>query len=144
MRKTVDKSKKKGYNLLINKRKARAERSKEMKALPIEVYKDGSGYDCTNGGISSTYDILLLICSDGFIEIDENNLPENLVKIVKGTFFGRSQLHIEPVARPTGVGYLAGGNIGYTFDCRFHRLSPYPLPIFDRQETQEVYDELSR
>lgn len=114
-----------------------------MKALSIEVYKDGSGYDCTNGGISSKYKDLLLICDDGDIEIDENNLPENLVKIVKRNLFGNTYLHIEPVARPTGIGWMAGGNIASTCDSRFRRLSPYPLSIHDRQETQEQYDKLS-
>lgn len=114
-----------------------------MKALSISVYKDGSGYDCTNGGISSKHKKLLLVSDNGNIEIDENNLPENLVKIVKRTLFGNTYLHIEPVARPTGAGWMAGGNIAYTFDSRFRRLSLYPLSIHDRQETQEQYEKLS-
>lgn len=108
-----------------------------MKALSIEIYKDGSDYDCTNGGISSKYKDLLLVCDEGNIEIDENNLPQNLVKIVVGY---KGLLHIEPLAKPTGIGWMAGGNIAYTFDSRFRRLSPYPLSIHDRQETQEDYN----
>ena len=53
-----------------------------MKALRIHVYRDNLG-DCTNGGISSRYNDLLLICENGYIEIDENNLPENLVEVVE-------------------------------------------------------------
>lgn len=108
-----------------------------MKALSINVYKDGSGYDCTNGGISSKYKSLLLVCDEGNIEIDENNLPENLVKIIVGY---KGAIYIEPVARPSGVGWMAGGNIAYSCDSRFRRLSPYPLSIHDRQETQEDYN----
>lgn len=108
-----------------------------MKALIINVYKNASGYDCTNNGISSKYQSLLLVCDEGNIEIDENNLPENLVKIVVGY---KGMLHVEPVARPSGVGWMAGGNIANTCDSRFRRLSPYPLSIHDRQETQEEYN----
>lgn len=107
-----------------------------MKALPIYVYKNGG--DCTNGGVSSRYDSLLLICKDGFIEIDENDIPENAVKIVERYLWGKYYLHIEPVARPEGIGWMAGGNIGYTCDSRFP--SDYPLQIHDRQESRELYN----
>lgn len=115
-----------------------------MKALPIYVYKSASG-DCTNGGISSRYNRLLLVCEEGFETIDESNPPENLVKIVTRHLFGEEYKHIEPVARPDGncVGWMAGGNIAYTCDSRFSRMSQYPLSIHDRQETQEQYDMLS-
>ena len=55
-----------------------------MKALPIEVYvtKRRRGCDCTNGGISSKYEQLLLVCDKGYVTIDEENPPENLVKVV--------------------------------------------------------------
>ena len=109
-----------------------------MKALPINVFKDGKG-DCSNGGISSRYDRLLLICDDGFIDIDENDLPENLVKIVTRHLFGSEYKHIEPVASPSGAGWMSGGAIGYTCDSRFSRLSQYPLQIHDRQESWEQY-----
>lgn len=112
-----------------------------MKALPIEVFKDRTG-DCSNGGITSRYDRLLLICDDGFIEVDETNPPENLVKIVTRTLFGEEYKHIEPVAHTDAgcVGWMAGGCIGYSCDSRFRRLSKYPLSIHDRQETQEQYN----
>ena len=115
-----------------------------MRALPIEVYKSNLG-DCSNGGISSRYSTLLLIHDKGFIEVDESNPPENLVKIVTRHLFGRDYKHIEPV-KPvdTGnVGYMAGGAIGYSCDSRFRDLSEYPLNIHDRQETQYVSDLLS-
>lgn len=39
-----------------------------MKALPIEVYvtKRQRDCDCTNGGISSKYEELLLVCDEGY------------------------------------------------------------------------------
>lgn len=112
-----------------------------MKALPINVYKDRSG-DCSNGGITSRYDRLLLVCDDGFIEVDENNPPENLVFIKVRHFGGVEYKHIEPVAHCDSncVGWMDGGAIGYTCDSRFSRMSEYPLNIHDRQETQEQYD----
>lgn len=109
-----------------------------MKALPISVYKADNFGDCTNGGITSKYSRLLLICEDGFIDVDENNPPENLVKIVTRNLFGKVYKHIEPYARPTEIGWMFGGNIAYTSDSRFG--SDYPLKVHDRQETQELND----
>lgn len=114
-----------------------------MKALPLSIYKDKGG-DCSNGGISSRFNEVLLICEEGYVEIDENNLPENLVKLVVRNLFGREYKHIEPVARPKGVGWMAGGTIVYSCDSRFRRMSEYPLSFHDRCESQELYDELSR
>lgn len=111
-----------------------------MRALPISIYEDKSIGNCSNNGISSRFREVLLICDSGFINIDENNPPENLCKIVTRNIFGREHKHIEPVARPTGVGWMAGGSICYTCDSRFRELSQYPLCLHDRQETQEQYD----
>ena len=115
-----------------------------MKALPIEVFKSNCG-DCSNGGITSKYTRLLLVCEEGYIEIDETNPPENLVKIVTRHLFGKEYKHIEPVASVSSkcVGWMAGGCIGYSCDSRFSRMSQYPLSIHDRQETQAQYDMFS-
>ena len=114
-----------------------------MKALPINVFKSNLG-DCTNGGISSRYDRLLLVCEEGYVNIDENDPPENLVKIVTRNLFGKEYKHIEPVASPSGIGWMSGGNLGYCSDGRFSKMSQYPLSIHDRQESQELYDAMSR
>lgn len=108
-----------------------------MKALSINVYRHGT-YDCTNDGITSRYNSLLLVCDEGYIEIDETNPPENLVRLVVRHFGGKEYKHIEPVAQPEGAGWMAGGNIAYTCDSRFP--SDYPLSVHDRQETWEQYD----
>ena len=113
-----------------------------MKALPIYVYKTRSG-DCTNGGITSKYNELLLICEDGFVDVDENNPPENLVKVVTRKLWDGEYKHIEPYARTDKgcVGWMFGGNIAHTSDSRFSRVAGnYPLKVHDRQETQEEYD----
>lgn len=115
-----------------------------MKALPIRVYRNNSGYDCTNGGITSRYDDLLLICDEGFVNVDETNLPENLVKIVTRTIGGELYKHIEPYASVDrgNVGWMSGGNLAYACDSRFSLISKYPLFVHDRQETQKQYDML--
>lgn len=112
-----------------------------MKALPLNVYRNNSG-DCTNDGISSKYNRLLLLCEDGFIDVDENDPPENLVRLVTRHLFGKEYKHIEPVAHCDKgcVGWMDGGNIASTCDSRFSKMSDYPLCIHDRQETQEQYD----
>lgn len=116
-----------------------------MKALPVSVFKNGK-YDCTNGGISSRYTSLFVVCDDGYIDIDENNMPENLCKVVKRHLFGRDVYHIEPYGKPKGVGWMMGGNFAHTSDSRFDKMvgGMYgAIAIHDRQESQELYDLLS-
>ena len=114
-----------------------------MRALSCNIYKWNLG-DCSNGGISSRFNDILLICDEGNVEIDEKNPPENLCKLVKRNLFGEEYLHIEPVANPTGVGWMSGGTIIYSCDSRFRNMSRYPLSFHDRCESQELYDRLSR
>lgn len=107
-----------------------------IKALPINVYKTGR-VDCTNGGISSRYDVLLCVCDEGFVDVDEKNPPENLVKVVKRRMFGQDLYHIAPYADPDGIGWMFGGNYAATSDSRFGRMigEMYgALAIHDRQE----------
>ena len=113
-----------------------------MRALPIEVYRQSTFGDCTNDGITSRYDSLLLVCDEGFIDIDESNPPENLV-VLKTRRFGFGEYkHIEPYASVDRgcVGWMSGGNLAYTCDSRFSKMSQYPLSVHDRQETQEAYN----
>lgn len=109
-----------------------------MKALPIEVYRNNRT-DSTNGGISSKYGTLLLICDEGYVDIDENNPPENLVKVSEHRCGFSTYKLLDPVARPQHLGWMFGGNLAYSSDSRYSRLAGQPLPIRDRQETQETY-----
>ena len=116
-----------------------------MKALSIDVYRR-NGVDCTNGGISGKYNTLLVLCDDGNVTIDPDNLPENLVKVVHRHLFGRDVYHIEPVVSPTGAGWMAGGNYAASCDSRFNNLigNIYgAVSVHDRQESWEMYDMLS-
>ena len=107
-----------------------------MKALPIDVYRR-KGVDCTNDGISSKYDTLLLACDEGFLDVDESDPPENLVKINKRFLGGAYVYRVVPYNKPTGAGWMFGGNFAYTSDSRFHRMlgDVYgAIAIHDRQE----------
>lgn len=111
-----------------------------MRALPINVYRSKEIGDCTNGGISSRYDTLLLVHERGFVPIDEQNPPENLVELVKVESFNGEYMFIRPVAEPSGIGWMAGGNFAYLTDSRFRDVSKYPLSIHDRQENEDEND----
>ena len=116
-----------------------------MRALSVEIYRDHFG-DCSNGGISSRFKEILVECPTGCIEIDENNPPENLCKIVTRDLGFAVVQHVEPVAKPNGVGWMYGGTIVDTSDSRWTQLKGnfYPLKLHDRCESQEMYDVLSR
>lgn len=119
--------------------------SKRMKALPVYIYREaGDASDYSNGGISSRFNQILLLCDEGYVDIDEENgLPENLCHVVE---VGRGHKAIEPFVTVDegNVGWMYGGCICDTSDSRFNRLSGgYPLHLHDRQETAEEYRILS-
>lgn len=118
---------------------------KNIKALPVSVYRDGT--DCTNNGVSSRYRDLLVICPDGYINVDMDNPPENLVQVVKRRLFGQDIYHVEPWVSPKGAGWMMGGNYAASCDSRFSRLigGMYgAVAIHDRQESWEEYEMYSR
>ena len=116
-----------------------------VKALRVEIYEGKSIGNCSNDGISARYKDILLIHEEGYIDVDLDNPPENACKVVTRFLFGRYYKHIEPLkpVEKGNVGYMAGGSFAYCCDSRFGDISDYPLPIHDRQETQEQYDALS-
>lgn len=106
-----------------------------MKVLPIHIYKHDNS-SCSNNGISEKYNEAYLICNDGYIDINEDNLPKNLVKVVTKNVFGEEYKHIEPYAEKPShkVGYMFGGCYCASGDSRFRKISKYPLPLHDRTE----------
>lgn len=113
-----------------------------LKAIPVDVYRHGVS-DCTNGGVSARYSSLLVVSDNGWIPVDENKIPENLCRLVKRHLFGRYVYHIEPYNRPTGAGWMMGGNFAHTCDSRFEIAigGMYgAVAIHDRQETWEDYN----
>lgn len=117
------------------------------KALPVNIYKH-KGDDCSNGGISSRYNEILLLCEDGFINVDMDNPPENLCKVVKRKLWDKVYVHIEPVRESAKdrTHYMYGGCIVSTSDSRFEKATgvDYPINLHDRTETWEEYDMMSR
>lgn len=117
-----------------------------IKALPVSVYRNGR-VDCTNNGVSSRYDELLVVCTDGFVDVDLNNKPENLVVVRKRRMFGQNVYHLEPFFEPKGAGWMMGGNYAASSDSRFSKLigEMYgAVAIHDRQESWEEYEMYSR
>ncbi len=115
-----------------------------MKALEIFVYKNPLYKECPNGGITERYDELLLVCDEGHIEIDENNLPENLVVFRERMLGGKWCGYIEPYAPCLKgcVGWMSGGAYAGSCDGRFSRMVGIygAVAVHDRTETQEQYD----
>ena len=115
----------------------------KIKVLPVEVYRWALG-DCTNGGVSARFNNLYLICEGGWLEVEDTD--PKLIKIVTRPCCGRegTYSHVEPVNDPSKkeCGYMSGGNFVYSCDGRFP--FDYPLPVFDRSETWEEYEALSR
>lgn len=117
----------------------------KAKALPVSVYRSSSLGDCTNGGVSARYDDLLVLCDDGYITVDLENPPKNLVEVVHRNMWGRDLYHIEPYAAAKGAGWMMGGNYAATSDSRFSKLcgGQYgAVAIHDRDESWELYNSM--
>lgn len=115
-----------------------------MKKLTIFVFRNGNT-DCTNGGISSKRDMLtMVVYADG----ETPNPADGDLMLVRRVLWGKRYDYLSPITEVEkgNVGWMMGGNFGYTSDSRFEEYteSAQPLPIHDRQETQEEYDFLSR
>ena len=117
-----------------------------MRALRCSICEPKDLGNCSNHGISARYDNILLICENGPTEIDENNPPENLCKVVTRQFGYKTYVHIEPYAEAKGAGWMFGGAVISTSDARFHEATgvSYPVCLHDRDESWEMYDMLSR
>lgn len=115
-----------------------------MKALTVNIYKPWHG-DCSNNGLSSKYDKILLLCDDGNHTIDPDNIPENLCHVITRKIGKREVKHVEPVAKPSGAGWMYGGCYVGCSDARFFRLAEIygALTLHDRQETWEQNERLS-
>ena len=129
--------------------------------LPCDVFRnaDRSFGDCTNNGVSARFTELYL-CKDYVTEDDvieyceaKNCLSEverfvkTETRIICGKEYKNIKLVFEGRQKIRGLlGGMAGGNILYTSDSRWEKITgcSYPLTIHDRYETQEEYDMLSR
>ncbi len=116
-----------------------------MKCISVSIFENKRIGNCSNNGISAKYDHILIEHPRGWIEVDENNPPENLCKLVKRELWGEDHGYIEPVKEAKGVGWMYGGCIVDSSDSRWSEISGYkPMYLHDRTETQEEYDAYSR
>ena len=102
-----------------------------MKGLTFSIYRDASGSDCTNGGISARVTRGTLI-GPGIPEIFDPTPDAPAFRMVTRKIGGELYYHLEPVDAPANKWVMFGGNYGKCSDSRFP--SRYPLPIHDRIE----------
>ena len=114
----------------------------EIKGLRVGIIR--GEYDCTNGGISSKGNNIIIVGEDvpkkHEVGHDKNGKLKVYLKIVKRELFGSTYLHAEPVGQETkGVGWMFGGHFVYTTGDGFRDINNYPIPIHDRSETVKEY-----
>jgi hypothetical protein len=118
---------------------------KIMAKLLVFVYT--RGVDCTAGGITSKNNMLYLCTTkEEAEELHANGEAALWLKENKFSF-GNFLAAYPPYSTNAGsVGWMMGGNFVYTSDSRFKEYfgTSQPIPVHDRQETQEVYNALSR
>ena len=114
----------------------------KIHALAVEVYRNYELGDCTNRGISSYFNTLLLAVPDGNIIFDSDQIiPLNFCMIERKYYNDKEYARIVPatinecgkiVKRPGW--WMFGGNIARTSDFRFYEQTLYALDIHDRRE----------
>lgn len=120
-----------------------------VRCLPVEVYRFRLG-DCSNGGVSSYSDELLVACDAGHRTFDaDQEFPLNFCMVRKRQLYGaisdESMEHMDVVPAmiddagrvvPRSGWWMYGGNIADASDSRWHDLTGhyYPLHIHDRKE----------
>lgn len=104
-----------------------------MKGLICSVYRDASGCDCTNHGVTSKAHTVILV-GTGIPELFAPDDCKPALRLVSRIIAGKPYLHAVPVAaQGTGIGeYMFGGNFIHTSDGRFP--GRYPIPVHDRTE----------
>ena len=116
----------------------------KIPCLTVSVLRDSRLGDCTNNGISSRFDSLLIACPDGPQSFDADELlPLNFCVMERRNLGFTEHVRIVPAAvnergevvkRPGW--WMFGGNVARSGDSRFFDLSGirYPLDIHDRRE----------
>lgn len=105
---------------------------KPMKGLHLNIYTPG--YNCSNNGITATAKGVTLV-GPGIVELNEASPEYPAVHVVTrnlGGKYGDNWKHLEPVYRPSGIGWMFGGCFAYSSDSRYP--FAFPLKIHDRQE----------
>ena len=110
-----------------------------MRAIEAFIYRSPTLGDCSNGGISSRFDRVLIPHPEGPVEIDEGKpLPKNLCEVVRRTICGREYVHVQPHGtRASGRCAMNGGCFAYSCGGRFAEAvcnGGHPVALHDRFE----------
>lgn len=108
-----------------------------MKGLLANVYRDASGVDCTNGGVSSRVTTVTITGSGipGIFDPKESAPELRLRMRVVG---GEEYCYLVPAELDDGKHWVMfGGNYAHSSDSRIRAINKYPLPIHDRVEPWE-------
>lgn len=110
-----------------------------MKGLLAYIFEAKEFGNCSNGGLSSKVKSVIVV-GNGIPEIFEARPMVPAVKVVRRMFPDGEHIHFEPVEnpRPDCVGWMFGGAYVHSSDSRFgEAFGSCPVPLYDRQETQE-------
>ncbi|MCF1457812.1 MAG: hypothetical protein LPH21_09690 [Shewanella sp.] len=106
--------------------------------LSVDVYVNKEGYDCTNGGVSSKFVSVYIPCPNGNYTLENIETANQLDRVLELEDKVDRDGSVYRILRPRGWKFprgMMGGNFVYTSDSRFrNHVSPYPLPIHDREE----------
>jgi len=99
--------------------------SKELRGLMVEIM----GSDCTNNGVTSEKEHILLLCEDGPFKIKEG---DSYLTLMKG-WGGRALMAVSVIDGIPKAG-MFGGHFIYSSDSRFTKFSGQPIHVHDRFE----------
>lgn len=112
-----------------------------MKGMILDVFRSKILGNCSNDGISSRVNEVLLV-GEGIPEIFEANNERPAVKLVKRNFVSGPYYHAEPLEKREGMnGPMFGGTFIFTTDSRVRSITAYPIPLHDRFEKWETKNE---
>lgn len=112
----------------------------KAKGLIVYVLRNTLLGDCTNNGVTSKHDRVLLV-GDGIPEIFEDNGNMPVLKLVYNDSI--DYYHAKPYEYEeneeneiTSKWYMMGGNFVYASDSRLREITKYPIPVHDRVEAE--------
>ena len=114
-----------------------------MKGLLVRVYRWQDETDCTNGGVTGKAESAILIWEDMPKNCKVFEPDEDTPVLMMVPHNGYTVMAV-PMERPAEkpIGEMFGGNFIYSSDSRFP--VSHPIHVFDRYETQDDYNHLSR
>ena len=120
-----------------------------MERLTVEVYRHNAWGDCTNHGVTSRHDQMLLLwdcrredavayCKEKGIDMD------GCLWLKPRELWGEDHSMAIPLIHESGkCGPMFGGNFVYTSDSRLYKLNgltcAVPIAVHDRYETERDY-----